>query len=232
MTAARITLVLASDNPHKLREFRRLLAGLPLDVVAPAQVLGAPLKVLEDGETFEENARKKGEAASAATFALTLADDSGLEVAGLGGRPGVRSARFAHERATDAENNEALLASLADVEGAGRRARFRCVLALFDPWAKPLESPRFAEGRCEGVIAREPRGGGGFGYDPLFLVDGFGGRAMAELDDGEKDLVSHRGRAVANLLPLLSEIVLARLEDVERVSDVRPSLLPVSKRFS
>ncbi|MCU0682388.1 MAG: RdgB/HAM1 family non-canonical purine NTP pyrophosphatase [Polyangiaceae bacterium] len=231
-SAARITLVLASDNPHKLREFRRLLAELPLDVVAPAQVLGSPLKVLEDGETFEDNARKKGEAVAAATFALTLADDSGLEVVGLDGRPGVRSARFAHERATDAENNEALLASLADVEGAGRRARFRCVLALFDPWAQPLESPRFAEGRCEGVIARAPRGGGGFGYDPLFLVDGFGGRAMAELDDGEKDVVSHRGRAVANLLPFLREIVLARLEDVERVSDVRPSLLPVSKRFS
>ncbi len=231
MTAAgRITLVLASENPHKLREFRRLLAELPLDVVAPAQVLGAPLKVIEDGESFEENARKKGEAVAAATFALTLADDSGLEVIGLGGRPGVRSARFAHERATDAENNEALLAALADVEGAGRRARFRCVLALFDPFAPPHETPLFAEGRCEGAIARAARGGGGFGYDPLFLVDGHGGRAMAELADAEKDAASHRGRAVHELLPLLREIVLARLQDVERVSDLRPSLLPVSKR--
>jgi XTP/dITP diphosphohydrolase len=228
--AGRITLVLASDNPHKLREFRRLLADLPVDVVAPVEVLGAPLKVVEDGESFEDNARKKGEAASAATFALTLADDSGLEVIGLGGRPGVRSARFAHERATDAENNEALLAALADVEGAGRRARFRCVLALFDPWAPPHGSPLFAEGRCEGIIAREARGAFGFGYDPLFLVDDHGGRTMAELDDAAKDSVGHRGRAVRGLLPRLREVVLARLHDVERVSDVRPSLLPTTKR--
>ncbi|HEU4536255.1 MAG TPA: non-canonical purine NTP pyrophosphatase, partial [Polyangiaceae bacterium] len=184
----------------------------------------------EDAPDFAGNALGKARAAFEQTGTAALADDSGITARALGGRPGVRSARFAHERATDAENNEALLASLADVEGAGRRARFRCVLALFDPWAKPLESPRFAEGRCEGVIARAPRGGGGFGYDPLFLVDGFGGRAMAELGDDEKDAVSHRGRAVANLLPLLREVVVARLEDVERVSDVRPSLLPVSKR--
>jgi XTP/dITP diphosphohydrolase len=228
--AGRITLVLASDNPHKLREFGRLLGDLPIDVVSPAEVLGGPLKVVEDGESFEENARKKGEAAAAATCALTLADDSGLEVVGLGGRPGVRSARFAHERATDAENNEALLGALADVDGAGRHARFRCVLALFDPWAPPHESPIFAEGRCEGVIAREARGGFGFGYDPLFLVDGHNGRTMAELGDAEKDSVGHRGRAVRELLPRLREIVLARLHDVERVSDVRPSLLPTTKR--
>jgi XTP/dITP diphosphohydrolase len=227
--AGRITLVLASENPHKLREFRRLFGELPLDVVPPAEVLGSPLKVIEDGATFEENARKKGEAVAAATCALTLADDSGLEVVGLGGRPGVRSARFAHERATDAENNEALLAALADTEGVGRAARFRCVLALVDPWAPPPASPLFAEGRCEGVIAREARGGGGFGYDPLFLVDGRGGRTMAELDDAEKDDVSHRGRAARALLPLLRDIVLARLHDVERVSDVRPSLLPATK---
>jgi XTP/dITP diphosphohydrolase len=223
---ARLTLVLASANPHKAREFRRLLADLPLDVVAAADVLGAPPRVVEDGATFEENARKKGEAVSAATFALTLADDSGLEVVALAGRPGVRSARFAHERATDAENNAALLAALADVDGAGRRARFRCVLALFDPWAAPGRSPLVVEGRCEGAIAREARGGGGFGYDPLFLVDGFGGRAVAELDDASKDAVSHRGRAVARLLPLLRKVVLERLHDVERVSDVRPSVLP------
>ena len=141
----------------------------------------------------------------------------------------MRSARFAHERATDAENNAALLAALADVDGAGRRARFRCVLALFDPFAPPARSPLFVEGRCEGVIAREGRGGGGFGYDPLFLVDGFDGRAMAELGDGDKDAVSHRGRAVRALLPLLREVVIARLHDVERVSDVRPSLLPAGK---
>ena len=222
MTPTRITIVVASENQGKLRELRGIFAHLPVELVAMNEVLARPLHVVEDGATFEANARKKGEAASAATMSLTLADDSGLEVDALSGRPGVRSARFAHERATDAENNAALLAALGEVDEPNRGARFRCVLALFDPWAAAGESPLFAEGSCEGRIARDGRGGGGFGYDPLFLVTECGGRAMAELSDDEKNRVSHRGRAAIALLPRLARIVEARLDDVERVSQRRP----------
>jgi XTP/dITP diphosphohydrolase len=220
---SRITLVLATNNAHKLRELRAILSGLPLDVVPTSAVLKEPFHVVEDGATFEENALKKARAVAAQTMLLTLADDSGLEVDALGGRPGVRSARFAHEKATDAENNAALLKALQEVDDAHRTARFRCVLAVVDPWA-PKQDPILAEGTCEGVIAREGRGGGGFGYDPLFLVTERDLRTMAELSDDEKNQVSHRGRATAALLPKLRDLVLKRIDDVERVSSSRPSI--------
>jgi XTP/dITP diphosphohydrolase len=226
LAADRISLVVASNNPHKIRELRAMLeaAGLPVDVIQLAQTSAARLVVVEDGLTFEDNARKKGETIADATMMLSLADDSGLEVDGLGGRPGVRSARFAHEKATDAENNAALLAALEEVGEGGRRARFRCVLALVDPWGMPGETTTFFDGSCEGTVARVARGAGGFGYDPLFLVEGTGGRTMAELSDDEKNAVSHRGKALAKLLPRLREVVLSRLDDVERVSEMRPSI--------
>ena len=222
MTPTRITIVVATGNQGKLRELRAIVAHLPVELVAMNEVLPKPLHIVEDGATFEANARKKGEAVASATMSLTLADDSGLEVDALGGRPGVRSARFAHEKATDAENNAALLSALGEVDDPQRTARFRCVLALFDPWAVPGASPIFADGTCEGRIAREGQGTGGFGYDPLFLVSECDDRAMAELDDAEKNRVSHRGRAANALLPKLVEIVEARMHDVERVSQRRP----------
>src|SRR5450755_968748 len=130
-------LVVATNNRGKLEELRALLGPLALEVLSMADVGADTVTVVEDGETFEANAIKKAKAVSAATCMLTLADDSGLEVLALGGKPGVRSARFAHDRATDAENNAALLAALSGLEDAptgGHTARFRCVLALVDPF--------------------------------------------------------------------------------------------------
>src|SRR5277367_3081426 len=134
------TLVVATGNRGKLEELRTLLSGLPVEVKAVAELMSDPPHVDEDGETFADNAIKKAREVSHATMMLTLADDSGLEVDALGGRPGVRSARFAHDRATDAENNAALLAALEALgdpdESVGHRARFRCVLALVDPFTQ------------------------------------------------------------------------------------------------
>jgi XTP/dITP diphosphohydrolase len=128
----------------------------------------------------------------------------------------VRSARFAHERATDAENNAALLRELENIEEGARGARFRCVLALVNPWQE--SEVHVAEGSCEGNIARAPRGNGGFGYDPLFVVLGQDGKAMAELSEAEKNRVSHRGQAVQALRVILVKLVNARLDEAERIA--------------
>lgn len=141
---------------------------------------------------------------------VTIAEDSGLEVDALNGQPGVRSARYAREGATDAENNETLLAALEHVEDDQRQARFRCAMVLLDPWSD--DPPTIEEGRCEGVIDRYARGAGGFGYDPLFVVEGFG-RTMAELDDEEKNRVSHRGKAARALRPALEALIARRVEE-------------------
>jgi len=211
-----LTIVLATSNHGKLAELRALLADLPVQLRSAAEVLGEQPNIVEDGATFEDNALIKARTIASATRTLALADDSGLEVDALGGRPGVRSARFAHERATDAENNAALLRELAEVEEGARSARFRCVLALVDPWQD--SDVHIAKGSCEGSIARAPRGSGGFGYDPLFLVDGQGGKAMAELSEVEKNQVSHRGRAVQALRRILVELLNARLDEAERIA--------------
>jgi len=213
------TLVVATGNRGKLEELRALLSGLPVEVRSVAEVLKEPPVVVEDGQTFAENATKKARAVAHATMMLTLADDSGLEVDALGGRPGVRSARFAHERATDAENNAALLAAL-DALGdppspPGFRARFRCVLSLVDPYTNGGEA-RMVEGACEGTITRAPRGSGGFGYDPLFVVEGTD-KTMAELREDEKNRISHRARAFAALRPLLERVLSERADQAARV---------------
>jgi XTP/dITP diphosphohydrolase len=212
----KVTLVIASSNRAKILEFRALLADMPLDVVGVSDVLHEKLSIVEGSESFEENAMLKAKTIAEASLTLTLADDSGLEVDALGGRPGVRSARFAHDRATDAENNAALLAALADVEPDHRTARFRCVLVLVDPWALPGLPPLTAEGICEGRIAREPRGGAGFGYDPLFIVKGTN-RTMAELSDAEKNAISHRALAVEALRPRLAALLELRTHDAYRI---------------
>jgi len=211
-----LTIVLATSNHGKLAELRALLADLPVQLRSAAEVLGEQPNIVEDGATFEDNALIKARAIASATRTLALADDSGLEVDALGGRPGVRSARFAHERATDAENNAALLRELAEVEEGARSARFRCVLALVNPWQE--SEVHIAKGSCEGSIARAPRGNGGFGYDPLFLVAGQDGKAMAELSEVEKNQVSHRGRAVQALREILLKLVNAQLDEAERVA--------------
>ncbi len=212
--AAVFTVVLATSNEGKLAELRALLHDLPIDLVPYRDVLGQRT-LPEEGDTFEANAVQKARTVCQLTGLFALADDSGLEVDALGGRPGVRSARFAQERATDAENNAALLRALEAVEEGGRAGRFRCVLALASPWDAGV---RVCEGRCEGTIARTPRGSGGFGYDPLFVVDEAQGRAMAELSEAEKNAISHRGRAVRAMRMILLETINARLDEAERIS--------------
>lgn len=199
-------LLLATTNRGKLLELRALLADLPVEIVSLATALPGRPQAVEDGATFVDNALIKARAAASATMLVTIAEDAGLEVDALGGRPGVRSARFAGEDATDAANNAALLKAMEEVEDDQRAARFRSVMVLLDPWAEGPQREIVVDGSCEGAIARGPRGGGGFGYDPLFIVDGFG-RTMAELTEDEKNHVSHRARAIAALRPALLELV-------------------------
>ncbi len=209
------SLLVATNNRGKLEELRHLLSGLNVELLSLQDVSKKPISVVEDGDTFEANAIKKAREIAAMTMMLTLADDSGLEVEALGGAPGVRSARFAGERATDAENNAALLAALDLVDADATyarsqdyKARFRCVLALVDPFVRDGE-PFVVEGTCTGRITRTPRGSGGFGYDPLFLVDGMD-KTMAELTEEEKNRISHRARAVQALRLPLEKTLAAR----------------------
>jgi XTP/dITP diphosphohydrolase len=189
-----VRLVLASRNPHKLRELGRLMAGHELEPL-PDGVELPP----ETGSTFAENALLKARAAAAATGRPAIADDSGIEAAALGGAPGVRSARYAGEDASDHENLEKLLREVPD--DGDRRVAYVCALAYVDP----DRSEQLVEGRCEGRLAHRPRGTGGFGYDPAFLpADHPDGRTMAELAPGEKDAISHRGRAARALLAILA----------------------------
>ncbi len=185
------SLVLATRNPHKLREFERLLAPAGIAVEPLPDGIELPPEV---GESFEANAVPKARAAAAATGRASIADDSGIEADALGGRPGVRSARYAGEDAGDADNLEKLMREAP----AGSGLRYVCALAYVDP-ERGVEQVLF--GHCHGRLAAQTRGSGGFGYDPAFLPDGdHGGRTMAELTDAEKDAISHRGGAVGALL--------------------------------
>lgn len=187
-------LVLASRNAHKARELRALLAPWALEPLAPEVELPP-----ETGETFAANAALKAVAAARASGRPAVADDSGIEAAALGGAPGVRSARFAGEDATDEAN---LARLLAEVPSEGdRRVAYVCALAFVDPVEG---TERLFEARCEGRLAHHPRGAGGFGYDPAFVpLDLPGERTMAELPAAEKDAISHRGRAARALLDWL-----------------------------
>ncbi|MFC2046329.1 RdgB/HAM1 family non-canonical purine NTP pyrophosphatase [Chloroflexota bacterium] len=197
-----ITLLIATSNPGKVREYEKLLVGLPVAITYPAQEKLA-LEVDECGDTFEENARIKALAFARASCLLTLADDSGLEVDALGRAPGVRSARYAGPHATDADRNRKLLAELKDVPAAERSARFGCVVAL----ARPDGRMHTDEGTLEGMIGFAPRGEHGFGYDPLFIVDGYDGLTLAELGPELKNRISHRAQAVAAARPSLERIL-------------------------
>ena len=195
-------ILIATMNPGKLREYQRLLGEVPrlqLDTMAS---LPSPVDVVEDRETFEGNARKKATEIAAAAGVACLADDSGLEVDALGGRPGVYSARYSGEGATDASNNEKLLEELSEVPDQRRTARFRCAIAVVDAEGRELA---VVDGACEGRIGRELRGTHGFGYDPLFIPDGHS-ETMAELGPETKNRISHRAKAAAKLAPLLREL--------------------------
>ncbi len=193
-------LVFATRNQGKLRELSALVAPLALEIVSAAE-LQAP-EVVEDGQTFAENAAKKASVVAAATSLPALADDSGLVVDALEGAPGVHSARFAGPRATDAENNLLLLQRLQGVAPRDRTAAFVCVMAFVDPGASRPGEVLLAEGRCHGRILEEARGEGGFGYDPLFWVPERG-RTFAELGSEVKNSISHRAMAMREMLSLL-----------------------------
>ncbi len=181
-------LLISTRNPHKLEEIRAILGDQPLNLLDLNAFPDAP-DVVEDGVTFEANAVKKAVTLARLTGLWTLADDSGLEVDALNGAPGVYSARYAGEPADYARNNAKLLAELARTER--RTARFRCVLAL----AAPDGRVATVEGRCAGRITHSARGASGFGYDPLFVPDGFD-RTFAELEPGDKNRISHRAQAL------------------------------------
>ncbi len=194
-----VAVVIASKNDHKAKEIRQLLCGLAVEVLSLRDFPQAP-DVVEDGATFAANAMKKARAIAEFTGLTTLADDSGLEVDYLGGRPGVYSARFAGESATDGENNAKLLELMRGVPMESRTARFRCSIALVSQFGHT----RWVDGICPGFILTEEKGAGGFGYDPLFQVPGLG-KTFAELPDGEKNKISHRGRALQAALPIIQE---------------------------
>jgi XTP/dITP diphosphohydrolase len=193
-------LLLATTNKGKAAEYRGLLKGLDLELVTLSQA-GISQEAEENCNTFEGNARSKAEFYAALSGLLTLADDSGLEVDALGGEPGVRSSRYAGDNATDAERVNFLLNKLRDIPQDKRQARFKCVIAIAQP-GKPTQA---AEGTCEGLIAPEPKGDNGFGYDPVFYLPEYG-RTIAELPPEIKNRISHRGRAAAKARLLLANL--------------------------
>ena len=194
-------LLLATNNPGKVAEYRRLLADCGWELVTPAE-LGLNVQVEETGQSYAENARIKAEAYAKASGLVTLADDSGLEVDALGGRAGPLSARYAGLGRTDPERVQALLQELAAVPDEQRTARFRGVIAI----AEPAGRVEIAEGTVEGRIAREPRGENGFGYDPVFLLPERG-KTAAELPPEEKNAVSHRGVAARKAQAILERLL-------------------------
>jgi XTP/dITP diphosphohydrolase len=196
-----VQLVLASRNEHKLREFARLLGAS--GARAQVRLIGLPASVAlpaEEGATFAENALPKARTAASATGHASIADDSGIEAQALDGAPGVRSARYAGEGASDAQNLEKLLREAP----AGSALEYVCAIAYVDPAA---HTERVFEGRCAGRLTATPRGVRGFGYDPAFLPDdGPDGLTMAELSDAQKDAISHRGRAARAMLRWLEQV--------------------------
>ena len=197
-------LLVGTNNPGKVREYEELLTDLPetLEVTFLARE-GLTLEVEESGETFEENARIKALAYAQASGLISLADDSGLEVDALGGAPGVHSARYAGPATSDVDRYRKLLDTLANIPAGQRSARFRCVVAL----ALPDGTVHTADGFCEGEIGFAPRGEHGFGYDPVFVAKGHGGRTMAELPPDVKNEISHRARALLAIQPVLRTVI-------------------------
>ncbi|MCH7950387.1 MAG: XTP/dITP diphosphatase [Candidatus Dadabacteria bacterium] len=184
-------VVLATGNKGKVKEFSNLLEGVFGEIISLSD-LGSPPEVIEDGLTFRDNALKKAREIAQYSGKLTLADDSGLEVDALNGQPGVYSARYSGEGATDKTNIDKVLAKLGN--NPNRKARFVCVLALVDPNGEEL----VVEGFCEGVILSKPRGEGGFGYDPVFYLPDRR-KTMAELEPELKNTISHRANALKKL---------------------------------
>ncbi|APS00565.1 non-canonical purine NTP pyrophosphatase [Pajaroellobacter abortibovis] len=207
-----LTLLVASSNQHKLREFNHIFAQLPLTLLPFTEHPSTHSLIVEEKEnTFSENAIQKARLIAEKGQIITLADDSGLEVDALDGKPGVRSARFAHEHASDAENRLTLWTALSakcpsSLPSNFFPARFRCVLAIVDP-ASP-HTPHIFEGACEGHVTLTPSGTHGFGYDPMFTPLG-AEQTFAELSLTQKMKLSHRGAALQRLIPWLQSYVLS-----------------------
>jgi XTP/dITP diphosphohydrolase len=196
LTRARVAL--ATRNPGKIKEIRSILSDVPIEIVLPDERWVSPP---EHGTTYRENAVEKAGSLAKHLGVPAMADDSGIEVDALDGAPGPRSARYAGAHAGDRENLEALIDALRDVRAPKRTARYRCVAALVNTSGKVVT----AEGTVEGVLLAQPRGSGGFGYDPIFVPEGET-RTMAELAADEKDRISHRGRAFRALRPAIESI--------------------------
>jgi XTP/dITP diphosphohydrolase len=190
-------LLLATNNAGKVKEYRSLLAGIPFDTVTPKEQ-GITMAIEETGDTYRENARLKACALAAQSGLPALADDSGIEVDALYGAPGVISARYAGENASDAERVSFLLSQLKDVPQEKRTARFYCVIAV----AQPDGKVDFCDGECKGLITLKPWGANGFGYDPVFYLPEFG-KTMAELPADVKNRISHRAKAAQKVKLLL-----------------------------
>jgi len=197
-------LILGTKNPGKVAEIQRIFSGLDLDLIPLTDFPQAP-DVVEDGSTYRDNALKKARTIAAWSGQLTLAEDSGLEVAALGGQPGIYTARFGGPGLSSRERCLYLLERLRGVPEDQRQAVFRCVAVLMDPVGRTV----VGEGRCPGMIGDTLRGEAGFGYDPLFLLPETG-RSMAELAPEEKDLISHRAQAMRALLPMLAALAQGR----------------------
>jgi len=198
-TAATVEIVIATRNPGKLREIEAILIPTPLKLLSLNDFLDIP-EVVEDGTTFAENAIKKAGAVARLTGHPAIADDSGLTVDALNGRPGVFSSRYAGENATDQERCQKLLGEMAGIPDGQRQAAFICTMAV----SSPAGEIRVAEGECRGWITFSPRGKHGFGYDPIFFVPEFG-KTMAELEPEVKNRISHRARALEKLKLILSQ---------------------------
>jgi XTP/dITP diphosphohydrolase len=196
-------LVAATSNPGKLLEFRAILGDLPVSLRALAAF--PEVELPEEGDDYQENAVAKARAIAKAAGRPALADDSGIEVAALGGRPGPQSARFGGAHLDDAGRVEKLLSELGASGRSDRSARFVCVAALAFPDGEVIT----ARGECSGRILDAPRGGGGFGYDPIFEVEG-GGRSMAEISPAEKNRISHRARALMGLRDAIEQRIASR----------------------
>lgn len=212
-------LVIATKNKNKLIEFKEILKNSAIEVKSLADFGPIP-EIIEDGDTFDQNAYKKAHQTARILGLPTIADDSGLVVEALGGAPGVYSARYAGPGATDAENCTKLLGELSGKKN--RNAYFSCVLSIAVPSGPALTY----EGRCDGVILHEPRGTSGFGYDPLFYFEEYG-KTFAELTLGEKNSVSHRGRAL-NEVKVEIDMIIKWLE--QRLLEDKPEK-PDHSRF-
>jgi XTP/dITP diphosphohydrolase len=196
-------IVIASKNEGKIKEIKNFLHGIDAELISLNDLPEIP-PIAEDGKTFEENAMKKAKAVFEQTKLTTISDDSGLEVNYLGGEPGVHSARFAGDNATDNDNNEKLLGLLKDIPMEDRKSRFKCVIVLYNS----LYNNIFFEGKCSGYIIDAPKGELGFGYDPLFVPEGYT-KSFGELDLVTKNKISHRGKALTNLRNYLEKVLIS-----------------------